>query len=183
MTETLIIAAIFACLLLGTFLVSKIIVAKQNVALLERSSAFKDTFSVPEGPTDVASQVSDNTGTVYETKKSKSKSTGLPIKLPPFLGTVINFFTSTKESRVKAQFDFERDLLQTLKPEDEGADFSQSLFMNDETNDHSSALKWTLYGIAFGMSGFPKNTKMESIGENLFDKSSQIREEQNFSLK
>jgi len=178
--EFLVLLTSLIFILIGIYVVGKILISKQNNAMFSRSIAFKDTYDEKSSKfSEINSFKTESHDTTYKFKKLKARASS---SSPIFknIEKVLNFFSSTQESRINSKLQFDKNYTDILKTLDSNIDLTDSLFMDEKTFAHSDKLKWMLYGIALLRAGFSKTTTLNSLGSDLVNDSSEIMDRENF---
>jgi len=180
--EAILIYSTLICIIIASYAVAKIIEGNLNSAEASRVMAFKDTYKKNKlTEEDLKSFISHDKAKL-ELKKSKSDS-ALKNKALKSVEKILNLLNSTKKTDVKYSFKLDGDLVNFIKTIEDNVDLKESLYMDEETCEHSSKLRWALYGIALLKSGFSKNTSLSSIGSDLFEASSDITQNEGFEYE
>jgi len=160
---------------------------KQSTVGLSRSLAFKDTYKDKVlDLKEIQSQSKEDSDLSHRLSKKEASlediqsiSDGLGT-FKKFFYSVTNWLANTKISTTQSKLDMETNFIKYLQIIDPNIDFQEKLFMDDDTCDHNNKLRWSLYAIALGMVGLSKTTKIDLIGDDLIDASSDAREEENY---
>ena len=179
--ELALISVIFIVMLFGTYVLCKIVIARQSASILARNSAFDNSYGKKKlSQADLKSVEKNDSGQFFELTKNNSKADGKS-KFINFFGKLADFLANTKRSKARATITLDKEYYDFLKVLDRNIKVEDTLFMDEGTFEHSGKLKSLLYGAAFLKTGFSKGTKLESIGKDLLDGSNEAQTAENIS--